>query len=241
LGELGVSRAGVVTIRRAIDGNPLVAWFHGDLGINLERLGRREDKRCSRSKPLRYRNIADAEQWVRRALTLDPAYVGARTELGESLYRQQRYPQGTCRPSRSTCSGAERFERAYHPWDSARRVRELDEAFALAAQGVTLAPDSAAAHAARGEVFLHAERADEALASFERALALDASFAQAHGGRGSALSQLGRPNEAAPALRRALEIDPEIFEKFPEMKLNYRDSLAALESDATDPGLSTHS
>lgn len=32
-----------------------------------------------------------------------------------------------------------------------------------------------------------------------------------------------------PTLRRALEIDHEIFEQFPEMKLDYQDSLTALQ------------
>jgi tetratricopeptide (TPR) repeat protein len=117
----------------------------------------------------------------------------------------------------------------------------FDEAFALADQGITLAPESAAAHVARGEVFLYAERGDEALASFERALALDPKDARAHGGRGSALSQLGRHHEAVAALRHALETDHDVFEQFPEMKLYYQDSLTALQAGAPDAGASRDS
>jgi tetratricopeptide (TPR) repeat protein len=114
--------------------------------------------------------------------------------------------------------------------------RAFDEAFALADKGVTLAPESAAAHVARGEVFLYADRGDEGLASFERALALDSKNARAHGGRGSALSQLGRHHEAVTALRRALEIDHQSLEQFPQMKLYYQNSLSAIHPEGGEAG-----
>jgi hypothetical protein len=62
----------------------------------------------------------------------------------------------------------------------------------------------------------------------------DPQSAPAHGGRRSALSLLGRHQEAVAAMRHALEVDHDIFEQFPEMRLDYQKSLTTLQKESAD-------
>ncbi len=180
LGELGHYELAVAAIQRAIAGKPGMAWFHGDLGVNLRSLGRYDE----------------AEAALREAIRLDPNLPHVRMKLGAVFLDQRRDRQQKHSDARAVL--ADVLQQV--PDNSDVRCRlgmvlidlgAVEEAFALANEGVALAPESPAAHMSRGELFLYVKDADQALSSFETVLTLDPEHAGAHCGRGAALSHCG--------------------------------------------------
>lgn len=85
-----------------------------------------------------------------------------------------------------------------------------DEAGSLAAaeHAIELAPESADAHAALGEVLLRHERDREAAEAFREALALDPEDATAENNLAVANARIGDPEAADAGFERATRLDP---------------------------------
>jgi TolB-like protein/class 3 adenylate cyclase/Flp pilus assembly protein TadD len=88
------------------------------------------------------------------------------------------------------------------------RTERLRSAEADLSKALKKRPDSAAAHAGLGLLYLHEGRADRSVAECERALAIDPNFAAAHAWIGFAKYLAGRNDETEAHVLEALRISP---------------------------------
>jgi tetratricopeptide (TPR) repeat protein len=88
------------------------------------------------------------------------------------------------------------------------RTERLRSAEADLSKALKRRPDSAAAHAGLGLLYLHKGRADRSVAECERALAIDPNFAAAHAWIGFAKHLAGRNDETEAHVLEALRISP---------------------------------
>ena len=163
-----------------------------------------------------------AEEEFRRALSLDPDLVWARTELGELLRMQRRYREAL-----------QHLERAVElapndPWPRASRgaaeyaLDRYDKARQSLEVALELKEDYGWAHGVLAAVLKDIDRLDEAVVSAERSLELEPRLGWVWEVRGSLwlLAPVGSPaaavrQHARPAqvcYARALELDPESWE-----------------------------
>src|SRR5262249_50114574 len=127
---------------------------------------------------------AEAQEFFRRALTVDP-----------------NYPQATAAMSIALCSAA------------MRRWSEIDdagfeEALNLAERAVTLDPRYPNARFALGLVCMWTSRSERAIAEFEEAVKLNPSFAAAHVLLGQMYLYTGRPEEAIEQAEHGIRLSP---------------------------------
>lgn len=91
----------------------------------------------------------------------------------------------------------------------AEQEGRFEDALAVLARAVEIAPQDLGARNALGLVLSRLERHPEALAAFEGVIALEPEFAGAHCARGATLEAMGRLKAAEAAYNRALELEPE--------------------------------
>jgi adenylate cyclase len=87
-------------------------------------------------------------------------------------------------------------------------MAEVDRAERAAEEAISLDPDEAVAHYARGFICRIRGDHERALASFTEALRLNPNFARAHAQRANELVFLGRPSEAIPEAEEAARLSP---------------------------------
>ena len=91
----------------------------------------------------------------------------------------------------------------------AEQENRFEDALAVLARAIEIAPQDLGARNALGLVLTRLERYPEALAAFEDVIALQPGFAGAHCARGATLEAMGRLKEAEAAYDHALELEPE--------------------------------
>jgi tetratricopeptide (TPR) repeat protein len=102
-----------------------------------------------------------------------------------------------------------------------------------------LKPESAGAHAARGNVFLMLEQRAAATASYEQALHLDPANAVAHFNLGLILQMSGERERACRQFERAYELAPEIPDLLKNLTLSYIEFERYAEAQALLQGVLT--
>ncbi len=119
-------------------------------------------------------NALNAQEWLARAVSLDPSLFEARLRYGRVLYMLNRIPQAR---------------------------KELEQALADASAG-NHAFAAYLAALFLGELFEHGGHLDEARAAYEKAIALHPEYQTAHLALGQVLVAAGRPDEGWAAARR---------------------------------------
>jgi TolB-like protein/predicted Zn-dependent protease len=127
--------------------------------------------------------LADAEQFVRKAIALDPHFALAWVGLADALALQAHY--GT-RPKETGLRHAE---------EAVTRALKLD-------------PNSAEAWATAGSIAADRFQLQEAEQMFRRAIALNPNYAPSHHWLSMALKDLGRQHEGLAEAERAAALDP---------------------------------
>ena len=128
-------------------------------------------------------DLARAEQFLRAAIGLDPAFALAYVSLAEILPLEAQY------------SGAS-------------KESTLLDAEQLVAKALELDPALAEAWASSGLIALYREQYERSESLLRRAIELNPNYAPARQWYGSTLVALGRLEEALAQLQRAAELDP---------------------------------
>jgi len=125
-----------------------------------------------------------AQEFFRRALSIDP-----------------QYPQATAALSITLCSAA------LFGW-SEDTDASFQEAYDLAQHAVALDPRHPNARFSLGLVCIWTSRPERAIAEFEEAIKLNPSFAAAHVLLGQTYLYIGRPEEAIEQAERGIRLSP---------------------------------
>ena len=134
---------------------------------------------------------AQGRQLFEQALALDPAYVDAYTMLGWSYFHEWVFQ-----------------------WSHDPQV--LEQAFALAQQGIALDASVAEPHLLLGFVYLWRDRQHErAIAEGEQALALAPNYSWAYANLAEMLLYVGRHEEALQLMEQAMRLDPRYPAPYP--------------------------
>jgi excisionase family DNA binding protein len=126
---------------------------------------------------------AQARQFFKRALELDPTYTLACEGLGWTYWLEW------------ACL-----------WN--QQPRTLERALMLAQQARTLDGSLASTHMLLGWVYLWKKQHEQAIAEGRQAIAFDPNGAYAYRGLGSILNFAGRPEEAVQLIEHAMRLDP---------------------------------
>ena len=129
-------------------------------------------------------NLAKADEYFERALTLDPQHVDAL--VGRAWVEM-------------TLAGG---------YTTEDRVERLERARAALRGALALAPDHAMARLCLGRVEISSRRPAAAIAECERALSLDGNLAAAHATIGLAKIFMGRGDETVAHVQDALRLSP---------------------------------
>jgi tetratricopeptide (TPR) repeat protein len=224
--KAGRSEQAVKWFSMAIQENPDVAAYHGNLGNAFRDLGCLEDAVESYQKTLSLKpdfleahsnlgvalkelgRLDEAVASFRAALAIKPDYFKAHINLGNALLKMMLYEDAEAsyraalavRPD--SCNA--------HLWlaNALRRQNRHEDAVASCRAALALAPERAEAHSSLGTAFREMGRLDDAVDSYQRALSLDQDNTGAHSNLGVALADMGRLEDAAASHLKALEIDP---------------------------------
>lgn len=127
---------------------------------------------------------AEAQEFFRRALTVDPQYPQASAALSIALTAA-----------------------AYLSW-SDNPERSYREAFELAQRAILLDARYPNAHFALGLICMWTSRTEQAAGEFQEAIRLNPSFAAAHAVLGAVLNFLGDPKEGVTCVERGIRLSP---------------------------------
>ncbi|HEY2863760.1 MAG TPA: tetratricopeptide repeat protein [Casimicrobiaceae bacterium] len=121
-------------------------------------------------------------------------------------------PGGPMQPRTGAESSVAAIDRLVSRAAGAQLAGRPDEALAILADALRLAPNHASALTFGALLDLRGGRANTALAYAERAIAADPGRARAHHLHGLALLALGRGSDALSALRRAVALDEKLLD-----------------------------
>jgi TolB-like protein/cytochrome c-type biogenesis protein CcmH/NrfG len=189
---------------KAVPTRNLQAWEAYQLGQQ------RMEKRASA-------DLADAEQFFREAIELDPQFALAYVGLADTLTLQPSYSGA---PRESALSNAEKAvaealeldPNLAEAWASSGLIahvrQQVDRAESMYRRAIELNPNYAPARHWYSMVLGDVGRLDEALAQIQRAAELDPFSGQIKENLGFALERRGSFHEAEAVYRRAITIDP---------------------------------
>jgi TolB-like protein/Tfp pilus assembly protein PilF len=161
--------------------------------------------------------LADAEQFFREAIDLDPEFALAYVGLADTLALQISYSGA---PEESALSNAEKaLKKALEldpnlaeAWASAGLIEnnrgQYDRAESMYRRAIDLNPNYAPARQWYSGILRNVGRLDEALAQLQRAAELDPLSTVIKVNLGETLVSQGRFHEAEASFRRAITIDP---------------------------------
>jgi len=217
--------------RRAVGSDPNLADARRDLCIALAKAGRWPEavealgllaKQQSQSFEIAYlhalalHNVhrgSEAEQEVRRALSINPNSADAYTLLGIVLATRDEYPDAISALDRAVKLNPKSFDAQFYLARARYILRELPSALNAARAAVELRPTDVEAR------FLLASVLDElggnedaALAQYRELIARNPQDPRAYVGLGSVLTNRHQFEEARAALRHARELDPKSFD-----------------------------
>ena len=162
-------------------------------------------------------DLADAEQFFREAIELDPKFALAYVGLADTLTLQPAYSGA---PRESTYRNAEKVvaealeldPNLAEAWTSSALIahirQQYDRAESMYRRAIELNPNYAPARHWYSMVLGDVGRLDEALAQIQRAAELDPFSGQIKENLGFALERQGSFREAEAVYRRAITIDP---------------------------------
>lgn len=158
-----------------------------------------------------FRAVGDLERAVaccRKALALAPGSAPALLQLGNSLGRQDQYPEAIAAYREALAAKPDFVDALVNLGDALHRCGKLDDAIACCEHAIALDPGIPEAHFNLGNARKDQGRLEEAAACYQRALALAPELAAAHVNLGNLIVKQGRPGEALGSFRKALALDP---------------------------------
>lgn len=150
----------------------------------------------------------EAEDLLRRALTLEPDNATVHNNLGALLVDGGRLEEGVEHFERAWRLDPTFHEAAFNLGAARLRSGDLDAARRLYREGLALAPRNARAHNNLGAILETSGSPLEALAEFETAARLMPDHVGAHYNAGRILGRLGRYEEAREHFEAAVAADP---------------------------------
>ena len=164
-----------------------------------------------------------AVKLIGKAISVNPAQPGYRTDLGLLLVKQGRLAEAV--PHFDAAAALDPSNVAAH-CDLALALRSqnrFDEAAACCRRALALDPGNREAHNTLGLTLQALGRIDEALGSFRRAIGSDPNHAEAHNNLGVILSGRSELRLASECFQRAIELQPD----FADALNNWGNSLRA--------------
>ena len=178
--------------QQAIERDPGNALEHVNAAIASEELGRR----------------AQAEEYYRLALGIDPSHEAALLNLGSLLYDAGQFDRSLEAYSDAAAHYPDNPEAALGLGTAHYGLRDYRAAEENFRRVLELDPAHGRALNRLGVLRLDEERFREALEFFRRAAEAEPASAKNHSDMGVALAYLGRDREAIRSFERALELDP---------------------------------
>lgn len=153
-----------------------------------------------------------AVKLVGKAVSVNPAQPGYRTDLGLLLIKQGKLREAV--PHFEAAAALDPSNVAAH-CDLALALRSqnrFDDAAACCRRALALDPENREAHNTLGLALQALGRIDEAVGSFRRAIGSDPNYAEAHNNLGVILSSRGEPRLASESFGRAIALQPDFVE-----------------------------
>ena len=167
--------------------------------------------------------LAEAAQFYRKILELEPGHFGATHYLGLARTQQGALDEAVGLLQRAVALDPQSFEAHTNLGIALAGSRRLDDAIVEYQRALALQPDYVEARNNLGSALIGLGRHADAVAQLQLALAIKPDLAALHNNLGSALAGLGRHAEACPAYREAIRLDP----RFAEACVNLGLSLVA--------------
>jgi predicted O-linked N-acetylglucosamine transferase (SPINDLY family) len=152
--------------------------------------------------------LAEAVEWIGRALAVNPASPEAHSNLGLALLDLKRPEEALASHERSLKLRPDVPDTLNNRGNALQALNRPAEALADYDRALQLRPDYAMAHSNRGNALRALGRLEEAVASFDRALQLAPDFDAALNNRGRALRDLKRFEAAAASFARLVAVAP---------------------------------
>ena len=148
---------------------------------------------------------------IRMALTIQPDYAEAHSNLGNILKQQGREKLNEAIASyrQALAIKPDYAEARYNLANALKAQGKLDEAVASYRAVLALKPDYAKVYINLGNTLKEMGQLVEAVASFRDVLAIQPDHAEAHNSLGVALEEQGKLDEAYASYREALAIEPD--------------------------------
>jgi Tfp pilus assembly protein PilF len=153
-------------------------------------------------------SLDDAERLYRQILTIDPAHIAARYQLGMLRFAQGRHQEAVLNFDRVLKASPDHRDALYNRATTLAYTGARERALPDFDRLLALAPDDFEARYNRAIALWHLKRPAEALTDLDRVVAMKSDFAPAWNIRGNALRDLRDPEGALASYRRALQIDP---------------------------------
>lgn len=192
--RIGRNEAALAEHRRAVELAPGFAEAYGDMGGDLQNLGR----------------LNEAAEAYRTALAIKPDLTYARVNLGVVLELQHRPTEAAAELARAqqTASAGARddFDNVMHLGAAYLTGGRFDDAAAQFQRAVAANPSSTAARLSLGEALARAGRTDEAVRQLSEAVRRNPGDAAAHADLATALHRAGRIQDAITEYDKAFTI-----------------------------------
>jgi len=149
---------------------------------------------------------AQAEAEFQKALKVNPRSGEVAVELAELNRSQSKFDEAISYYSQAAEMGQLKYDVAYGLGASYTYKQDYSLAAEWLRKAVALAPDSAAAHFALGNVFFQSGQLETAIPELKASLRFEARMKQAYFLLGRAYTKLGRKDEAAAAFKKLDEL-----------------------------------
>ena len=194
--QAGRDEQAVEWFSRAIQANPDVAAYHGNLGNAFRGLER----------------LDEAVGSYEKALSIHPDFAEAHSNLGSALKELGRLDEAVDSFHKALAINSQ-FAKAHSNLGNAlQELGLLDEAVDSYYKALAIQPDNAEVHNNLGNALQELRRLDEAMASYDKALAIQPEYAEALNNLGLLLQDLGRLDEAVDSYHKAIAIKPNFVE-----------------------------
>jgi tetratricopeptide (TPR) repeat protein len=150
----------------------------------------------------------EALDYFRRALRLEPNYIGALNNIGNTLLQLGQAAEARPYLERAVQFLPTNAEGFNGRGQSYYLLSRRDEAIASYREALKLRPSFAIAHNNLGLALAESGRLTEAMHHYEEALRLKENYPDAHLNYGNALRETGRLGEAAVEYRKVLQLQP---------------------------------
>jgi protein O-GlcNAc transferase len=155
------------------------------------------------------KKFAAAVQFIGQALTLNPNFAPAHTNIGNALLELNRYDEALASYERALAIQADDSDTLNRRATALHALKRHEEALVSCDQALAIKSDFADAWNNRGNALLDLGRHEEALASYDHALQIDPRNPEALNGRGNTLRSLDRHDEALASYDEALATRPD--------------------------------